>query len=376
MVYPLLPIFGRGLDVDLQTLSLALTLRGLSGIFGPFLASIADSKGRKVGMLFGLGLFTCGTGLLTGWNSYFAFVLMLVLSIIGNFVFIPSMQAYLGDRVPYQRRGAVLAITELSWSLSFIIGIPIVSWLIANFGWQAPFPLLTGLSLTAFVIITIMLPKDNHASLQIGMLRTNLKRIFNYAPALGGILVAVAISASNELFNLIFGVWMEDTFQVALASLAAAAVIIGVSELGGELLVSISSDTIGKRRAITVGLLINCAAVVMLAFSGRSLVIALVSLFIFYISFEFALVSSIPLMTEVLPAARATFMATFIAGLSLGRALGAVISPLLYELGHTVPSMPSIGIIALGAIGLNLGALAALQLVRPTTVQEAHQIDP
>jgi predicted MFS family arabinose efflux permease len=346
-------------------LSYALTLRAAMGIFGPFLASVADSRGRKTGMTFGLLLFITGTGLLTIQSSYTAFILMLILSITGNFVFIPSMQAYLGDRVPYRRRGAVLAVTELGWSLSFIIGVPAISWMISNYGWQSPFPILAGLGLIALAILSILLPKETHAGAQRVSLLQNLRSVFTYAPALGGILLAITISASNELVNLVFGVWMEDTFHVALASLAAAALIIGFGELGGELLVSISSDSLGKRRAIAIGLVINSAAVLLLALRGLSLNGALVGLFLIYISFEFALVSSIPLMTEVMPAARATFMATYIAGFSLGRALGASLSPILYELGNATSPLPNIFFIASGAVVLNLCALIALRLVRP-----------
>jgi predicted MFS family arabinose efflux permease len=60
LVYPFLPVFGRGLGVDLQTISLALTLRSVMGVFGPFLASVADSRGRKAGLIFGLALLQPG----------------------------------------------------------------------------------------------------------------------------------------------------------------------------------------------------------------------------------------------------------------------------------------------------------------------------
>src|SRR5690606_41636126 len=46
---------------------------------------------------------------------------------------------------------------------------------------------------------------------------------------------------------------------------------------------------------------------------------ALLALILFYISFEFTIVSSIPLMTEVLPHARATVMASFFILASIGR---------------------------------------------------------
>ena len=62
MVYPFLSVFARGLGVDVTAFSLALTGRNVVGIFGPLLAPISDVRGRKLGMLSGVALFTLGTG--------------------------------------------------------------------------------------------------------------------------------------------------------------------------------------------------------------------------------------------------------------------------------------------------------------------------
>jgi len=134
MVYPFLAVFARGIGVDLTTISLALTLRSFTGVFSPFLAFIGDSRGRKVGMLSGLAVFITGLIVVMIWPTFPAFLAALILSMLGKYIYDPSMQAYLGDRVAYQRRGRVLAITELSWSLSFLIGVPVMGFLIARYG--------------------------------------------------------------------------------------------------------------------------------------------------------------------------------------------------------------------------------------------------
>jgi predicted MFS family arabinose efflux permease len=87
------------------------------------------------------------------------------------------------------------------------------------------------------------------------------------------------------------------------------------------------TDRLGKRRAILIGLVANSLAVAALPLAGNSLFLALAGLFFFYISFEFIIVSSIPLMTEVMPSARATMMAGFISFASFGRAAGSWIVP-------------------------------------------------
>ncbi|HWQ83279.1 MAG TPA: MFS transporter, partial [Anaerolineales bacterium] len=142
MVYPFLPAFGRGLGVDLQSIALALSLRSAAGSASPFLVSYAESKGRRTGMLMGLFMFAAGCGLVVVYPSYVTFVLALIITLLGNFVYLSSMQAYLGDRVPYARRGLVLAVTEIGWSLSFIFGVPLAGGLISQRGWSAPFPVL------------------------------------------------------------------------------------------------------------------------------------------------------------------------------------------------------------------------------------------
>ena len=333
MVYPFLLVFSRGLGVDLMDLALALSIRQIAGAFGPFLAVIADSRGRKTAMLSGLALFTIGVSLVIIWPTYPVFVLTLILSIVGKYLYDPSMQAYLADRVPYQRRGLVLAVTELSWSLAAIAGVPLVGFLIARYGWRGPFPLLALAGLFAIGLLAWLLPNDNHTSSERLGPWQNLNLVLHHAPALSGLAMGCMMSAANETVNLVFGVWMEDAFGLKIAALGAAAAMIGLAELGGEALVGSLTDRLGKPRAVGLGLLLNSMTAVALPILGHNLPGALVGLFLFYLTFEFTIVSAIPLMSEVLPSARATLMATCFAAHSLGRGLGILVAPHLYAMG-------------------------------------------
>jgi predicted MFS family arabinose efflux permease len=61
MVYPFLPAFRDGLGVSVETLTRTIGYRSLlAAAIGPFFASLGDSRGRKIGMLAGMGLFTTG----------------------------------------------------------------------------------------------------------------------------------------------------------------------------------------------------------------------------------------------------------------------------------------------------------------------------
>ena len=143
---------------------------------------------------------------------------------------------------------------------------------------------------------------------------------FSYVPAIAALSVALWTTVANEIVNLVFGVWLEDSFGLQIAALSASAAVIGISELGGEGLVALFYDKLGKERAVGFGLAANSVAALLLPLLGQTTFGALLGLFLFYITFEFTLVSVIPMMTEIMPSARATLMSFNVAALSLGRA--------------------------------------------------------
>lgn len=331
MVYPFLPVFRDALGVSVESLTSAIGYRSLAAAaLGPFFASQGDSRGRKTGMLLGVGLFLVGVVVVVVSPTFAGFVIATMLTTMGKVTFDPSMQAYLGDHVPYNRRSFAITITELSWSGAYIIGIPAVGWMIGAYGWLSPFPLLAVLVLISTAVLYVVVPKDQPHTVKPLSLLQNFRLIASSPAALAAVGLTIFTCIANEFINLVFGLWMEDSFGLQLAALGAAAAVLGAAELSGEGLVALITDRLGKRRAIFIGLLVNSLAVALLPLTAGSLTAALVCLFFFYISFEFFIVSSLPLMTEVLPAARATMMAAFFTSASFGRFLAAQFSAMLY----------------------------------------------
>ena len=333
MVYPFLPVFARGLGVDVASLGLAFSIRSFLGVFGPFLATVADTHNRKTGFLLGIGLFAAGSGLVGLYPSFWTFVIAISLTLLGNVVFIPSLSAYLGDHVAYERRGRVLAVTELSWALAFIGGIPVVRWLIESYSWVTPFIFFTIVGVVLFIVVLLAVPGERITQSTENTIWRNLGRILRTWPALAGLLSGVLFTMANELVNLVFGLWIEQGFGLDFAALTIASVVIGVSELGGEVFTGIWLDKIGKRRMIWIFLGLNALAAVLLPFLGGKLNLAMVGLGFFYITFEVLLVSDMTLMSEVMPSARATMLSATLAGFSIGRMIGDLIGPSLFNIG-------------------------------------------
>jgi predicted MFS family arabinose efflux permease len=354
MVYPFLPIFRDALGVSLTQLTGVIGLRSLFAAFaGPFFASLGDRRGRRTGMFIGMGLFVAGCAAVVFMPNFVGFVIALLLTLVGKVTFDPSMQAYIGDRVPYNRRSLAIAVTEVSWSGAFIFGIPVAGWVIARFGWMAPYPLLGVLILACAAVVFAIVPKDPPHKTKPQSLTANFKLIAKSPAARAGLLFTLLSCIANEVIGLIFGVWLEASFGLQLAALGLAAAVLGIAELSGEGLVAVLTDRLGKRRSIIYGTILNSLAALALPFMSGSLPGALFVLFVFYISFEFTIVSSIPLLTEVMPSARATVMSGFFTLASIGRALASWLTPLLYSQGFFVNAATAVGfnILALLVLG-------------------------
>lgn len=333
MTYPFIPFFSRGIGVEIGRITLAISISMAASIVGPFIAPVADRYGRRTGMLLGLALFTFGNSLAAFFPSYGTFVTALLFSNLANNVFLPAMQAYLSDRTPYRRRALVLGITEVSWALSFILAIPLIGFLIEATYWYVPFAVLAVLGVVAIGLVLWKVERDRHQTRDEERIYSGLKKLFTVRNAVFMLLAGLAMIVANEVVNVMFSVWMEDSFQVQIAALGAASLVIGLSELGGEALTTTLADRIGKERSVFLGLIANCLVVAVLPLIGHTQTGALIWLFLFYLTFEYAVTASWPISSEVMPGARATMLAAFIASLSLGRAVGALLGPWIYRLG-------------------------------------------
>lgn len=355
MVYPFRGEFEKALGVGYGQMSRGLGIRSFLGFFAPLLALVGERRGRRAGMMFGLGLFVAGLGVVIVWPTFTGFILALVITTLAKFTYDPSMQAYIGDRVPYEGRGRVLALVEFSWSLSYLLGGLVVGALIARFGWRSPFVMAAVLGLVGIVVLRMNLPKDAPTDNKPNVFG-NFREVFASGTAVFALLMTIFIGLANEVINLAFGPWLQESFELQLLALGGASAAFGVAELGGEGLVSAVTDRLGKARAIGLGLILNILAVVVLPLLEGQVWAAVLGLAVFYFSFEFLFVSTVPLISEMLPKARVTMMAFMFAGLSLGRLTGAWINPWLHTIGFWASAAAS--------AGFNLFALLTLMRVK------------
>ncbi|PKN89950.1 MAG: hypothetical protein CVU45_05030, partial [Chloroflexi bacterium HGW-Chloroflexi-7] len=234
MIYPFLAVFASGLHVEIGTISLAMAVSMATSALGPFLAPIADRRGRKTGMLIGMGIFLTGMLSASLFPSIVTFFIAILLGSLGNNVLLPPIQAYLGDHTPYARRGFYMAVIELSWALSFILMVPLAGLILTHSQWNGPFIALSVTGAIATLLIWWLVPNDLHVQGEPVAVFADIRKVLGYLPAVMGMLMGLSFILGNELINVIFGVWMQDTYGLQIAALGAASAVIGFSELGGE----------------------------------------------------------------------------------------------------------------------------------------------
>jgi predicted MFS family arabinose efflux permease len=149
----------------------------------------------------------------------------------------------------------------------------------------------------------------------------------------------VLICAANQMVNAVFGVWLNQSFGLQITALGGASFVIGISELLGEGGVTALADRMGTKRAVLLGLIGSVVSSLLLPVLGVSTPGAYLGLFLFYLGFEFTIVSLIPVMSGMLPEARGTVMALGIASANLGRGFGSLPAAPLFLRGFWLNAM-------------------------------------
>jgi DHA1 family inner membrane transport protein len=356
-VYPFAPALSRGLGVPLTAITSAIAINQVTGVLGLFFGPFGDFLGYRMMMLSGVAMLIVGMFAGGFFPFYGVVVLALFLAGMGKSVFDPALHAYVGQQVPYQRRGLVIGVIEFGWAGSSLVGIPLVGLLIERLGWRSPFFALGGLALLSIVALNMLIPKEKRPSGSWSPLLSfwrNWRRLGQERVSLGMLGCSFFVGVANDNLFVIYGVWLENSFGLSIVALGVSTIVIGMAELLGEGLTASLADRLGLRRSIIMGLVLSGLSYVVLPLLGNSLPLALTSLFVVFLTVEFTIVTSLSFSTEILPDARATMMAGYLAAANMGRVFGALIGG---------PVWMARGILATGLVSAFISCLGLLALI-------------
>jgi len=326
-IYPFAPALGRELHVPLTAVTTLIALNQTTGLLGLAAGPLADRWGNRNMMRAGLGLLAAGMLLCTIAPVYGFVLTGLSLAALGKTVFDPAVLSFIGHRVPFARRGMAIGAIETAWAGSTFIGIPVIAVIIDQFGLRWSFLAMAIFGAAGYILLARMIPRDAVTRMDddqaVGILAA-LGQLIRVRPAAGMMGFAFWMSMANDNLFVVYGAWLERDFGVGLLALGLSTSVIGAAELTGESCTAVWSDRIGVKRAVAIGLFLAISSYAALPLISGSLKAALAGLFLIFLFFEFTIVSSFSLSTELLPNSRATMMAGFYAAAALGRIVGAL----------------------------------------------------
>ncbi len=344
IIYPFLPSIARGLGISLTAASGLVTLRVVAGLAAPLLGPIADQYSRRRTMQVALLLFTLAGMLIAGAGTLALASLAFILFGLAKALFDPAVHAYIGDAVPYQKRGRAMGIIEFSWSAAWLLGVPAAGLLIERAGWRAPWAALIALGLLGIWLIQVGLPAvqrpaQRHSILTLGpTILAAWRGLLSRRRVVILLAVSLLLTMANEIPFIVYGAWFETSFGLSLSALGLASMVVGLAEATAEMGATVLTDRLGKQRSILLGLCGLAASLAVLPwFTRLGVVAALGGVALMMLAFEFAIVSLLPLASELAPNARASFLSINLTAFALGRILGAMAGSWLWRWQSITP---------------------------------------
>lgn len=354
VLYPFVPALSRLLGVPVNDVQTVIALQGGTGLFSPIVAPLTSRYGRKRVMLGALGLFIFAGVMGAVIGTFWAVALTFLMFGASKMIYDPAFQAYLSDKIPYEKRAQAFGITELSWASALIIGAPLGGLLLENVGLSAVFWMMILFAVTGFILVAFLLPSDKPDKSNGERKPIHWRALLEHPQALGALMFVTLIIIANEMFFINYGIWMEKHFNLSLGALGILTVVIALAEIAGESSVIVLANRLGTKRMALFGAVLCVICHVILPMLTFSLPIALIGLFVFFLAFEIAIVSFIPILSEILPTERALMLSAGASASAVGRMGGAWLGGILYAL------LGSLNTLSIFTMVIGFGAVFAL----------------
>ena len=351
---PFLAIIAKGFDASIEDIGIALAISELTGLTSPMAGRLVDRLTHRISMLLGLIGTTIGCVIAALSPNLLVFGIGVTVLALTKQSFDLGLGAWIADHVKYEQRGRIVGLTETAWALGLLVGVSAMGVITAVSSWRVAY--WVGIaSLVAFIVVIAgrinAQPRATHVHVHGAP-----KRITGRAWLVVATMFCIMASAQNLFVT--FGAWLEDDFGFGAARISAVGFLVG----GIELVASTSSarltDTWGKENSIALGALLIVPSGILLALGGSNLIVGVVAVIIYFMGFEFSVVSLLPVATQLVPNNPGAGLGWVLGAGTVGRAVMARVATTSYsEYGIAAPAL-------IGAVFGVLGALCILAFRR------------
>lgn len=154
------------------------------------------------------------------------------------------------------RRGRALSLVFVGISLSYVIGLPLGSWLGLRFGWQWPVTLVAALSMLASMVLAVVLPRDIDAP---GASFAGLGALLRRADVLRALALTLLYFVAIFCVFSYIGPVLQALVPMSTEAMSVTLMLFGLSGVLGTVVGGWANDRFGARRTLTVQLAVLAA---------------------------------------------------------------------------------------------------------------------
>lgn len=356
-LYPFLPVVARDLGVSPARAGLLVAAVAAGGVAAPVTRRAITGGHEHVRRLAVGSAVVMGVGTVvaaTASGVPLAIVGLLALGAGKPLVDVATI-AYVSDRTTFERRARATSIMELTWAGALVVIAPLAGLLAARTSWRLPLVLLGIGAAGSALVMQRWLDADARVA------HRRAPRPPRWTPVERWLLVTAAlVFAVLEATFSVFGLWLEADFGVGLEGLGAFAAVTATGELVGSATVLVIGDRWGKHRTTWLGLALAATGLTTMLFVP-GLGLAVGAMAVGLCGSEMAIVSVLPLGSEVQPASRSRFLAAMMSGASVTRALVAA---------------GGAAVFAAAGIGANVAISVTAAAIAATLLWHVLRVDP
>lgn len=320
-----LPTLAIAFTSSTATLALMLGIAEASGLSTVFVGRWLDAGRERLVIILSLMGIVLSSALALFGSIWLFAAAAVVLGVSSGHVTVAG-HAWISARVGFERRARFIGVYEISWASALLIGVPLISVLISAFGWRGPFIAVAVVAVIAALFVARI---DDG----IGARRTVLpKDTTALSPDVWIVIGAAATIAMAGLTTIVIaGTWLDEVLDVSTSGVGLVAIAFGIAELIASTSSSAFADHLGKRRSMLFAVLFMMIGLAIIALTGSSLILGTIGLFVFFVGFEYAIVTSFSLVSEAMPESRGRALGVGNAVSTVARGVGVASSGVLYE---------------------------------------------
>ena len=300
-------------------------------IASPVMAWLTTRIDRRLMLAGTLATLAAGQAASALVTSYAAVLALRLAMLTVAAIYTPQAATTVGLIVPEKERASAIAFVFLGWSLAIAGGLPLVTLVASNFGWQAAFGLLAAFAALGAVALYATLPaglKGRPLSLQSFSAIARNRNILV-------ILLITLLQTSGQFSVFIYLAPLLKALTGAGAGVAGAFfAFYGAVGLTGNVVASAIVSRLGTQRTLALFMSSTLLGMTIWALGAGSL--AIMGVGIFFWALGFAAINSMQQarLVQAAPDLASASVALNTSVLYVGQAVGSGIGGLLYAGGY------------------------------------------